>query len=229
LRIAADVRAARRGENLCLSRLGFEKLFCHAMKKNLKWIVMAAIVCILAGVFAVSCGTVRAGYETAPFKTVKREGNFELRDYPPLVLAKTPMRGADGSFMRLFRFISGQNSEQKKIAMTTPVFFEGEATNAAMSFVMPAGMTPTNAPKPNDNSVSLQQADGGRFAVLRFRGGRNAQNETQALQQLQEWMSKEKLTNSGGPIYAYFDPPWTPGMFRRNEVMLRVQTSSPTE
>lgn len=199
------------------------------MKKNLKWILMIAVVSILTGVFAVSCGTVRAGYETAPCKVVKQDGNFELREYPPLVLAKTPMRGADGSFMRLFRFISGQNSEQKKIAMTTPVFFEGEQTNAAMSFVMPAGMTPTNAPKPNDNSVSIQQADGGRFAVLRFRGGRNAQSEAQALQKLQDWMKQEKLTSVGGPIYAYFDPPWTPGIFRRNEVMLRVQTPSQTE
>lgn len=195
------------------------------MKKRFKWFVMAAAIFILAGGFAVSCGTVRAGYETAPCKVVKREDKFELREYPPLLLAETPMSGPDGSFMRLFRYIGGQNSEQKKIAMTTPVFFAGEKTNATMSFVMPEGMTADRAPRPSDGSVTIQETVAGQFAVLRFRGGRSAENESQALQKLRDWMLKENLTASGGPVYAYFDPPWTPGFFRRNEVMLRVQNS----
>jgi DNA topoisomerase-1 len=31
-----------------------------------------------------------------------------------------------------------------------------------------------------------------------------------------------KLKASAAPVYAYFDPPWTPPLLRRNEVMLRV-------
>ena len=73
----------------------------------------------IAGLICAGCAAVRAGYESAPFRVARSDGKFELRDYPALVVAETPMRGADGSFMRLFHFISGENSAKEKISMTT--------------------------------------------------------------------------------------------------------------
>jgi hypothetical protein len=29
------------------------------------------------------------------------------------------------------------------------------------------------------------------------------------------------------PVFAYFDPPWTPGFLRRNEVMLQTEAGKP--
>jgi hypothetical protein len=59
--------------------------------------------------------------------------------------------------------------------------------------------------------------------VLRFRGGRDAQNEAAALQQLKDWMKAEGLSVLSPPVFAYFDPPWTPGFLRRNEVILQTE------
>jgi hypothetical protein len=74
----------------------------------------------------VGCQATRAGYESAPCQVVRTDGKLELRDYPTLTLVETPMaRGgneADGSFNRLFRFITGGNETKQKIAMTTPVY-----------------------------------------------------------------------------------------------------------
>ena len=57
---------------------------------------------------------------------VRSAGKFELRDYPALTVVETTMaqhrHGADGSFNRLFTFITGRNEAKQKIAMTTPVF-----------------------------------------------------------------------------------------------------------
>jgi DNA gyrase inhibitor GyrI len=194
------------------------------MKLFMKIAIVSLSLAALAGLISAGCAAVRAGYESAPYKVVKRDGHFELRDYPPLVIAETPMRGADGSFMRLFHFIDGKNAAQQKIPMTTPVFFSGEATNATMAFVLPKDMATNQAPKPNEPSVVIREIPGGQFAVLRFSGGRNADNETNTLEQLKTWMAAHKLSPVGPPIYAYFDPPWTPTFFRRNEVMLRVGT-----
>lgn len=194
--------------------------------RNRHWIVKTVMVLLsltaLAGLVSAGCAAVRGGYESAPYRVVKRDGKFEVRDYPSLVVAETSMRGADGSFMRLFRFIDGKNAEEKKIPMTTPVFISGRDTNMTMAFVMPEKMTANLTPKPAEPGVTIRELTGGTFAVLRFSGGRNAASEEQHLETLRAWMSNQKLTPEGGPIFAYFDPPWTPTFFRRNEVMLRI-------
>lgn len=176
----------------------------------------------LTGLLAAGCGTVRGGYESAPYQVLRRDGNIEVRRYPALVVAETRMRGSDDSFMRLFRFISGGNAAQQKIAMTTPVFFSGDNTNETMAFVMPKKMSADAAPKPNDPEVSVSEIPGGELAVLRFSGGRSATTQNKKLAELRAWLTRENLTSEGAPIYGYFDPPWTPAFLRRNEVMLRL-------
>jgi hypothetical protein len=68
----------------------------------------------------------------------------------------------------------------------------------------------------------VREVPAGRFAVLRFSGGRSAGREKEYLGRLKAWMSGQGLKTSESPIFGYFDPPWTPTFFRRNEVMLRV-------
>ncbi len=176
----------------------------------------------LAGLICAGCAAVRAGYESAPFRVARSDGKFELRDYPALVVAETPMRGADGSFMRLFHFISGENSAKEKISMTTPVFMAGAGTNGTMAFVMPSKADGNKIPQPTESGVTLKTIPAGRFAVLRFSGSRNFKNETNAVVRLTAWLAREKISVSGEPVFAYFDPPWTPSFLRRNEVMFRL-------
>ena len=185
------------------------------------------MLALLAGLVFAGCRTMRSSYETAPYRVVRADGKFELRDYPALAVVQTQMApkgsGADGSFMRLFRFISGGNAAQKKIAMTTPVFMSGNGSNATMAFVLPAKMSLGEVPQPADGTVQAHELPAGRFAVLRFSGGRKDGNEAAALARLQDWLAQEKLNSAGLPIFAYFDPPWTPNFWRRNEVMLPVK------
>ena len=185
-------------------------------------LLTVAAVLILAG-----CQATRAGYETAPYKVVRTNGKFELRDYPAMAVVETPTirsaKGGDGSFMRLFRFISGSNAAKKKIAMTTPVFMSGNDTNATMAFVLPAKLKTGEVPKPTDGAVAVRELPAGRFAVLRFRGGQNAKNEAAALGKLNAWSAAEHLKTDSAPVFGYFDPPWTPTFLRRNEVMLRTE------
>ena len=174
------------------------------------------------GLAAVATGVAytgtRAGSETAPYRVVRTDGDYELREYPTLAIVQTSMREADGSFMRLFRYIDGQNVATQKIAMTTPVFMTG----GSMAFVMPEKMPAEKVPKPSNDKVAVGSIPAGKFAVLRFSGRRNAGNETNAVATLTAWMQREKLTPTGESVFGYFDPPWTPPFMRRNEVMLRV-------
>ncbi|MFZ2421255.1 MAG: heme-binding protein [Anaerolineae bacterium] len=186
------------------------------------WILIGLVG---AGLLAVAYQAVRAGYESAPYKVVRSDGRVEVRDYAALTVVETPMAAdnRDGGFSRLFRFISGGNEARQKIAMTTPVFMAGSATNATMAFVMPAKFKPGETPKPSDDAITVRELPAGRFAVLRYSGGRNAQNEAKALARLTAWMEAAKLRALSPPVYGYFDPPWTPAFLRRNEVMLRAE------
>lgn len=174
----------------------------------------------------VGCRATRAGYESAPYTVVQSEGNFEIRDYPALTVAETPMATdgpeEDGSFTRLFGFITGKNGARQNIAMTTPVFMDGSASNRTMAFVMPANLKPGSAPSPTDGAVTVRERPAGRYAVLRFHGARSAHQEAAALAELEAWLAQQGRKPAGMPVYAYFDPPWTPPALRRNEVMLEV-------
>jgi len=44
---------------------------------------------------------------------------------------------------------------------------------------------------------------------------------------LKTWMTQQGLSVLSPPLYAYFDPPWTPTFLRRNEVMLHTDADKP--
>jgi hypothetical protein len=91
-----------------------------------------------------------------------------------------------------------------------------------MSFIMPKVTVEKGVPTPAGGSVRLGKVDAARFAVLRFPGGRSAENEAKAIAKLKEWLAAQKIEGRGEPVFAYYDPPWTPTFLRRNEVMVRV-------
>jgi hypothetical protein len=193
------------------------------------WISLLILALVIGLAFA-GCQATRAGYESAPYKVVRSDGKFELRDYPALTVVETPManpNGSDGSFMRLFRFITGANEGKQKIAMTTPVFMSGSDTNRTMAFVMPAGEKMVQVPKPTDAMVTIRQFEAGRFAVLRYSGRRTAEKEAEAERRLRSWMEAERVPAKPPPVFGYFDPPWIPAFLRRNEVMLLTASTTP--
>lgn len=184
------------------------------MKKKL-WIILGLPVVAL---IVTACASSRSSYETAPYKVVRTEGDFEIREYPELRIATTERGKDNDGFMRLFRYISGGNVAQEKIAMTTPVFMVGDK----MAFVVPAKHT-ASPPAPTSAAVKVDTLKAQRVAVLRYSGTRSASGESKALAKLQAWMQQHKLQPHGQPFSAYYDPPWTPGFMRRNELLVPVK------
>ena len=192
------------------------------------WILLGAVVAVVG---IAGWKTSRAAYESAPYTVVRAAGDFEVRDYPALTVVETPgdrsEAGANGSFMRLFRFITGGNTAHQEIAMTTPVLMAEGASDATMAFVMPATLKAGDIPAPADGSLKVRELPAGRFVVLRFSGRRTADNEAAALSRLKSWMEAGRFGLHSSPVFAYFDPPWTPGFLRRNEVMIRTDAGRP--
>ncbi len=195
--------------------------------KRMLWII-PSLVLLAAGFFFVSNS--RAATETAPYKVLKKDGAFELREYDTLHLAKVSMptsdkrsKNMDGGFMKLFRFIDGQNERDEKISMTTPVIVERGEKESSMSFVMPQKSVVKGLPVPK-GEVKLDQIPAVKVVSLRFAGVSNGTKEAEQLAALQAWVVKEGIVVVGTPLFAFYDPPWTPGFMRRNEVLLRVKS-----
>lgn len=173
--------------------------------------------------------TARSAYESAEFTVLESESPFETREYPDLMLVTTNMQfdsqGDDGSFMRLFRYIDGANGDQQKVSMTTPVFMEPDDsdTPGQMGFVVPKLVTEQGVPEPANEKVQVQKRTGGRFAVIRFDGRLNDKTVAKEEQKLRKWMNDKGLIGDDDAEYAGYDPPWTPGPFRRNEVLIRLK------
>jgi hypothetical protein len=92
-----------------------------------------------------------------------------------------------------------------------------------MAFVMPKEMAAASVPVPNDGALRRREVSAGRFAIYRFRGTRSSEREVAVLGELQAWLAARGLSVVDAmPVYGYFDPPWTPSVLRRNEVMLRI-------
>lgn len=203
------------------------------MKRKQMIYLSAMAILVLASVFAWNTME-RAANESAEYKVVTSDGKFEVREYPDLMLVATTTnmdaQGRDGSFMKLFRYISGANESDKKISMTTPVFMENEKADSAvqMGFVMPKQVAVDGVPAPTGEGLDVRKRVGGRFAVLRFSGQLNAKVAKESEAKLRNWMATKGLAaddsvESSGVETAGYDPPFTPGPLRRNEVLIRFK------
>ena len=201
-------------------------------RRMIYFAAMLGVVVVAGTTLTVSA---RAGYETAEYKVLETDGNVEIREYPDLLLAATKSdmdaQGRDGSFMRLFRYISGANEGEQKIAMTTPVFMEGEVgdSNVSMGFVMPKELATEGVPEPKGDGVEIRERKGGRFAVIRFSGRLNSRSAEEQEAKLRKWMKMRGLTGASQAEAAGYDPPFTPGPFRRNEVLIRLDAPENTD
>lgn len=213
------------------------------MRKRMVYFSSIAVLVVI-GVLAWN-KTTRAGYESAEYKVIESEGDYEVREYPDLMLVATTTKidaqGRDGSFMKLFRYISGANESEQKISMTTPVFMQKNTVESGdqadsqvqMGFVMPKEVAVAGVPSPTGPDVDVRKRAGGRFAVLRFSGRLNADLAKESEAKLRAWMEAKGLVaddsaatpnNPGSGVEsASYDPPFTPGPLRRNEILIRLK------
>lgn len=186
------------------------------------------MVCAIPLLWA-ACAATRAGYKTPVYtvkEKVKEPVRFEIRDYPEMVLVETPTKpernGRDGSFGRLFKFITGTNAAGAKIPMTTPVFFRGTNDTERMSFVMPPEMSAGSVPLPSDKMVQVSERPKGTFAVMPIGTKRTRPYLESMVQKLETALEQTDWQSVGSAEFAYYDPPWTPAWFCRNECLIPV-------
>lgn len=189
-----------------------------------RWALLGGVAMVT--LVGTGCTLTRAGYESPTYSLKEKLGEVEVREYPQLVLAETPLRlsgeGRDGGFRRLFRFISKGNARAQALPMTTPVFCRGVGEAQSMAFVMKSGASLEGMPAPLDEAVRLKRRESGTFAVLRLRKGRGDRARAEAVEKMREKLKDSHWREDGSPEFAFYDPPWIPSFLERNELVWRV-------
>jgi len=183
--------------------------------------------------------------EQPDYQLVGKNGDFEIRDYPPLVVAEVTRSGSrdetlSAGFRPLAGYIFAKERGGEKIAMTAPVTQQavGAEEKIAMTapvtqqpagnddwtvqFIMPTEYSLADLPTPAGDGVRLDEIPARRMAVVRFSGRADNELLAEQEQRLRDWMAEQGVEPSGEPVYVYYNDPFTPGFLRRNEVMIPI-------
>jgi len=189
----------------------------------------------LALMLSVMVGSSAMANEEPKYRLVAKNAAYEIRQYDDRAIVRTQTGDADSGFGKLFRYISGANTSQSKIAMTVPVTQSEKIAMTApvteqvsdgktyMSFYLPAKYTLATAPLPTDPSVELATDKGGKFAVLQFSGRSSNAAFQKKSKDLRAALIDDGMSFFDVPIRATFNAPFTPGFMRRNEIMFRLK------
>jgi len=166
--------------------------------------------------------------QQAPYQLLERDGSFEVRSYERLILAVSPESDLSGSsgFGRLFNFISGQNRDRKKIAMTAPVLNDLDQAQMTIAFVMPDEYRAGTVPQPEDPSVRIREVPARRVAAVVFKGNPAPRMIARQRAALIEWLERRHLETIGPIELARYNPPFIPGVFKRNELWVELKPLS---
>lgn len=169
--------------------------------------------------------------EEPKHRVLETRDGFEVRLYEPQVVAETVVEGEFGGggnegFRRVAGYIFGGNDGGRKIAMTAPVAQEKRGEGWTVAFTMPSELTRAALPKPNDPRVTLREVPTRRVAAVTFSGTWGAERFDAVARELLGRLDAAGLVPAGPPIYARYNPPWTPWFLRKNEVLVPLRDAA---
>jgi len=202
-------------------------------RPGLSTVLIGGGVLALAGAAYFVTKKVADHTEEPDYDTVRNDGDIEVRDYDGMVVAETIKSGYHEKarrigFETLADYIFANNRNGKKIPMTSPVLQqlsenEGQTKGWAIRFVMPKKHTVATLPAPASDDVKLKEVPSKRVVAIRFNGNFSATLASKKLMLLYNYIADENLTQKGDPEYAFYNPPWTPGFLKRNEILIEVE------
>ena len=209
----------------------------------MRWARLGKIVLFILSFSALFLGArIGMAIEEAKYNVLEREGDFELRQYQPHIVAEILVEGdfqevGNEGFRRLYDYISGNNRKQQTIPMTAPVSQEASSEKIPMtapvnqeqvggkwriSFLMPSQYTLETLPGPLDPRVQLTKVPGLLMAALSYSGTWSRGRYEEKEKRLKEFIRQRGLKMEGEPVFARYNPPFMPWFLRRNEVLIPV-------
>jgi hypothetical protein len=179
--------------------------------------------------------------EEPSYTVIESHGRIDVRQYGPMIVAETQATGGQKDaisqgFRSLAAYIFGGNASAQKIAMTAPVIQQAlgnphgsaKAEHAVrreswrIRFVTPQAHALEALPAPLDPAAKLVRLAARRYVAIRFSGSGTEGDIRQHHDILRNHVLKQGLDATGEPVLAFYNPPWTLPLLRRNEIWLEL-------
>ena len=159
-------------------------------------------------------------YETQEYQVMDQIGKIEIRYYPSAPMIRVSSnQSRNNNFGKLFRYIAGNNNNEEKIAMTTPVYMSDQSKT--MEFVLPKKFLKAKIPVPNDNDVETYISKPKYYAVVKYSGYSNNKKEQNYREELIKTIQSSNLKILSEHFVLSYDAP-TKFYNRRNEILIPV-------
>jgi SOUL heme-binding protein len=198
---------------------------------------------VMVLIAALAAGPIMSRVEQPKYDVIERDGTIEIRVYDSMIAAETSVSGdrkpaIEEGFRRIAGYIFGANKPRAKIANTAPV---GQATNQkiamtapvtqqagsaqdwTVSFIMPAEWTLQLLPEPNDARIKLVAIPMRKMIAITFSGTATDAAIAAKIRELRDYADRKNLQIIGEPVLAFYNPPWTLPLLRRNEVLFGLR------
>lgn len=171
--------------------------------------------------------------EQAPYDILKADAGIEVRCYRPQTQASIIVSGnyheaQKEAFNILAGYIFGENIENAKIPMTTPVLMEHRGLKKEseiwnMSFILPQNFLIQNAPSPINKKIKIHERPVHLVASISYAGINSEEKINEYTVILKKWLKKRPWYTPVGEFQAaQFDGPLTIPFFRKNEIHVEV-------
>jgi hypothetical protein len=181
--------------------------------------------------------------EQPKYEVLLADGEIEYRRYDAYLVAETAIAevgdwGKDtrDGFMQLFDYISGENTletkiemtspvvqrQSMKIAMTAPVVESSRGGQNRLAFMLPSKFNLDSAPRPSNSSITIREMPVRLIASIRYSGRWTEKNVSKYKAKLEQHLSERGVETVGEYSTAVYNAPFTPPFMRRNEIHFEI-------
>ena len=195
-------------------------------------------------VFAAAFSSFAFAIEKPEYEVIVVDGPVEYRLYQSFIVAETEIVDVESwkdasseGFRRLFKYITGDNNGEEKIAMTAPVqqsklqaedvrFNQAEPLTGqsgwTVSFMLPSMYSMVDVPTPEDERIEIRIVPEKLVAAIRYSGRWTTRNFDKYESRLMAALLEGNVEVLGETETAFYNPPFVPPFMRRNEILVEV-------
>ena len=143
--------------------------------------------------------------EEAVYDVVYKNDIYEIRFYSERLVVESEFNNSGSTFRKLFKYISGDNSNSQEIEMTIPVTQINKDNTNFMQFILPSRFNKKTIPIPSNSDVKISIIEQGYFAVIKYSGRSSDKKFIKYSKILEEKLLEDKTLIKGMAIKATYN------------------------